>query len=770
MAGPADWGAVPLENPSPESAPSGPAAWGAVPLTEKPLFGTPEYVTQMAKKHGVDEDTVRSAAHSQYTGHGLSGVASTVGLGSLVPKAGAAISAAAAPLTGKGVQAPTFGERYGKESALQEELARDYEHDHPILSTASELGGAGLTGMGLVRAGAGPLIGVVGGGLAKQIGAGVAAGAGYSALDAKLRGEDTLPAAGVGAAVGAGGPAIGRLAGEVVPAVRNMLRGGRPPSTPQNTFRVGTTDVPIDSAAASGLNTAGQTGGSDLRDLSAIQDLQDARRGAQGAAAQRATASFDRLTDAGVEQAKDELRTMLDPNPSYAGQVRANDPYEAGTMARDAIQEAEQRQRQNYDQLYQRAAQIPGDIHAPFFNGITQRIQQDLSNRARPVIIDGRTTPIAAAMLEDIDRNIAQLRVPNMASPHGQPDPNTILGISMQGVEQMRKRLVSIGGSAGYANPGDLRAVSAVKDAFDQQIEDAIRQRLFTGQSDDALNAFRAARQAYSTHASLFTKQANDQGIGRMIQDITGRNGGAGSSPTEIANMLYGTSKIGASPKSRMLAERIREIVGENSPAWTAIKQGLFSRLVESPEGIADRGPKVIADRIFDFLNGSGASLSQTMFSPRERAMMQQYAQLMRQLQIPQAGANWSGTASGIRRLATHSLRTLMAVMGEHLMGPLGVVGGLSAHAAAGAIQERGAAGGVVRSLYMTPQQQQAERRLGEQLGRYGSTISQAIRTGVHPAAAIHGRQASDGNHYLPDPTRPGKYLRIDDRRDAGAA
>jgi hypothetical protein len=30
-----------------------------------------------------------------------------------------------------------------------------------------------------------------------------------------------------------------------------------------------------------------------------------------------------------------------------------------------------------------------------------------------------------------------------------------------------------------------------------------------------------------------------------------------------------------------------------------------------------------------------------------------------------------------------------------------------------------------------------------------------------HPGM-IGARQAPDGNHYLPDPSRPGKYLRVD--------
>ena len=87
--------------------------------------------------------------------------------------------------------------------------------------------------------------------------------------------------------------------------------------------------------------------------------------------------------------------------------------------------------------------------------------------------------------------------------------------------------------------------------------------------------------------------------------------------------------------------------------------------------------------------------------------------------------------------------------------------GGRIAHATGA----RNTAGRVARSIYMTPRQQQAESRLAEQMGRYGAVAAQAVRAGIHPIAATTGtRQAQDGEHYLPDPTRPGKFLRIDAR------
>ena len=66
-------------------------------------------------------------------------------------------------------------------------------------------------------------------------------------------------------------------------------------------------------------------------------------------------------------------------------------------------------------------------------------------------------------------------------------------------------------------------------------------------------------------------------------------------------------------------------------------------------------------------------------------------------------------------------------------------------------ITERSAA--VIRSKYARAIP--ARHALAE--GRRGI---EGLAAGFHPAA-IGARQASDGNHYLADPARPGKYLQV---------
>lgn len=760
MAGPADWGATPLEGES-----SGPAAWGATPLSERPLFGTDEYVKSMAKKHGIDEDTVRTAAHAQYSGHVLQGVAGTVGLGSLVPKAGAAISAAAAPVTGKGFQAGSFGERYGKERDLEQELARDYETDHPIMSTASELGGAALTGTGLVRAGAGPLIGAVEGGLGRQATISGLTNAAYGALDATLRGEEPTSEAALSGAIGLAGPVVGKVAGNAINATRNMIRPPGP-ATPENMILGATRPIRTSSGFASG-------------DIGAQREEQAGARGALGPEAQQSAQTmfgrpnepYSGMTGEDVLADRNAVAGLMDRTPGAGQGLRAQTPLEGSQGVIDAVTDAFHNSRRNYNQLYETASQIPGDIHASAFDRFTEGIQHDLSSRADPVIINRTITPVAAEMLQMIDQNISRLRVPNAAMPGGAPNPNSIVGINMQGVEQMRKMLVQVGKAATYNNPADQRAVSAVRKAFDDGIESALDRGLFTGQADAALDAFRDARQAYATHASLFKTQAGDQGIGRLIENITGQRGMTPASPNDVANWLYNSTKVGATQKARLLAQRIGDIVGRNSEAYVAMKQGLWSRLVEAPEGKLPDGPQKIYQRIFEFLNGSGATVAQELFTQQERVAMWNFARMMRQLTPLPGAVNYSGTAYALPMMVRHMFSHVLGAIGAGMLGPLGAVGHIAGYATGHQIGQRmvekSSAGRVTRSLFQSPATQRAEERLAQQWGQHGAVISRAVNAGTHPVAATAGRQAPDGHHYVPDPVRPGMYLRLDDGRGA---
>ena len=400
--------------------------------------------------------------------------------------------------------------------------------------------------------------------------------------------------------------------------------------------------------------------------LSAIQREQGALRGTSGPGAQTRAQAFADQQRTQLEAARDVVARGLDP---YGMQL-AESPQEAGTVASQGVQGAANQARVGVQQAYAQARSYPGEIHAGVFEGMGQGIKGDLTLTDNPVIIDDKLTPFASRMVDDLDDRISQLRVQNKADPFGQPNPENITGVNLTGVEQMRKRLSAFRRGAFANNAEDGRAAQAIIDAFDNRIDTAVNGGMFNG-DPAAVQAWNDARAAYSDYRGNFTAAKNDP-VGKLVEKITGRNGigpmSAGPAiPNDVADYLYGAAGTNPSSLNVGVANRVRDLLGEQSPEWTAVKQGLFRRLVEPGEGMTPWGPGRTAQRLNQFLNVDGREMAATMYSPNERAMLQNYADLLRRIEVPQAGANWSNTATFMARAVNGISGKLGTVVGAIL-------------------------------------------------------------------------------------------------------
>jgi len=114
------------------------------PFDVVPSFGSDEYVNSLAKRHGADPRYIRDLVESRTSAEGLAG---TPIAGAFVNQAGAGISALAQPLTGAGMSGGTLGERYRKNRDLENEIAADFEREHPYTTAAARVvGGLATTG------------------------------------------------------------------------------------------------------------------------------------------------------------------------------------------------------------------------------------------------------------------------------------------------------------------------------------------------------------------------------------------------------------------------------------------------------------------------------------------------------------------------------------------------------------------------------------------------------------------------------------------------
>jgi hypothetical protein len=156
-------------------------------------------------------------------------------IGGIASKINAAEDALLAPFSNplsKGAELPeeTFGGRYSH--AIDAGKAKDeaFHEQHPYIDTAAEIAG-GVAGTGAVGATArgAQALGLTGDTLAQLATRGAISGAAVNTTDAALQGDNPLTAGGVGAAVGAVSPVLGRAVNAVTRPVQNAVRGIRDP-------------------------------------------------------------------------------------------------------------------------------------------------------------------------------------------------------------------------------------------------------------------------------------------------------------------------------------------------------------------------------------------------------------------------------------------------------------------------------------------------------------------------------------------------------------
>jgi len=212
------------------------------------------------------------------------------------------------------------------------------------------------------------------------------------------------------------------------------------------------------------------------------------------------------------------------------------------------------------------------------------------------------------------------------------------------------------------SNPEDGRAASAIVDAFDSHIDRAVNGGMFNG-DPRAINAWNAARAAHSDYRSTFTAGKNDP-VGRVVEKIIGTKGNPAAIPNDVADFLYGSSGINPNSLNVAVAKRVKGILGDQSPEWAAVKQGLFSRIVETPPGVSDMGPGRIAQNVNKFLHGGGQELADALFNPVEKSLIRQYGELHRALEVPQAGAQWSNNLPWMKQILGKMSDGMTALLG----------------------------------------------------------------------------------------------------------
>lgn len=470
--------------------------------------------------------------------------------------------------------------------------------------------------------------------------------------------------------------------------------------------------------------------------------------GAMGESAQRVAQDFR----TGQRQAIADAATAIE-GAAGRGQTALERNQDAGQVVMDRVQDLAQAARNDYRGRYEAAFAQDGALDPAVFTGrtasvarpdparglpgastaadtyaapISQRITDALVSAPEPYIIDPVLTPAAHRALGTLD-NIDNLRLGSIGQP-GTGD--VVTGVNLRGVDQARRQLAAHARAAA-SNPADQRAMRGVIDQFDNQIQAAMENGMFSG-SDEALTALRDARQAYASYRRTFTQQGGRDDVGRVMDEIINRD----ATPEQIANRLYGGTQVGQNPTSVRVADRLRDVLGEQSPEWAAIRQGAWQRVL----GPMEQGPQRAAARIDAFLNRDGRSLAQRLFTDDERGHMQSLANVIRATVSRAGTANASQSGNRLAALMRKSLTAIGASLGatssHSLVGSgIGALAGRSAEGLGSAYQA-----GQARQLFAG----QVPVTIGERLRQVGRPV---VTTGQRRMAPI-------ARQYLPNQSR----------------
>lgn len=668
---------------------------GAPAPASGPLEKVPDAVLLRALGFGGEKEKQPVSANNvvRAAGEGIPIV------GGLLNKANAATNAVLAPVvepfltpSDKDIsrKGETLSERYRKSLAMQDQQSADFAQEHPVVDTAAKLTGGVASMVPLAASSvAAKALGMTGT-LPQMVTRGALSSAGIGAADAVVRGNDPVHEAEVSGVVGAALPVVGRGLGMAI----NKFRSAGP--RPNPTADVNGVEVPQWESVRTGDNAAGSaeqaalSGASGPEAQRIAQEAADARNAAMTQARDKFGRELAPATDPALGAAPDAAI----PTPHQAGEqvvtdaaqaaneqmrqqalrgiageasdfqtraalnprggptpVIADTAYDAAGLIGQTTQDAARRSNAARQANYRDLGQIPIEFAPAGFSrvGNSMRARLDAGDPAQRVRVND-TTPNTRNAIQLIEENF-QPRPLNAAErggdytvgPDGRPQMKPITGMDVEAVRQQLIPMIRDANNAARAPGGsaaDARGMRRLVDAFDDHVSELVRNGGVTGNGEAYLAQLARARAGHAQHRGMFSARGNGDTVGPIVERIIGKHPGQESTPDAIAQALYGQASAPGGAQTVQVAQRLRQIVGPDSAAWTAARQGLLSHILDAPAGTEALTPLVQAERIHSLLNSTKSrALAQVFFSPAERTQLLAHADRLRAL-APAGGNN----------------------------------------------------------------------------------------------------------------------------------
>lgn len=353
------------------------------------------------------------------------------------------------------------------------------------------------------------------------------------------------------------------------------------------------------------------------------------RQGLRGGGAESRMTRFDQDRGRLVEEAADRLTSRVS---------MGSDPQQAASMVRGGVRAAERSADEAVNAMYDIGTRA--ELSPDGFRGMLSEIRNTLR---RDTGIDV-TLPETKKLLDGMGSALKTFRDAPKAGGRLKP-------IHLDRLEQYRRRINTAIGAAD--NPSDKRQVTQIKRMWDDYLDRAVEQKLFSGDPQD-LADLKEARSAFRDYASKFRQNPVRGKSGRVVdQDPAGRfiERMIDANPTdeEIMNAVFGAADINSQTGVAMW-NRFSDILAETDPeAMMALKGAALRRLIKTTNFNGQpviSGSKTIT-AIQKAMEKSG-TLMRTIFPEDELQEIRRFASAVKRTQPDIAKSRQNPSGSGV--------------------------------------------------------------------------------------------------------------------------
>lgn len=248
------------------------------------------------------------------------------------------------------------------------------------------------------------------------------------------------------------------------------------------------------------------------------------------------------------------------------------------------IQEARRVARDARKDLYEQARELGGEIDPARLAELPDVMRSSLTD------FDVETMPIVQRRLTELEAIIADEKSPS---------------VSLDRLDRWRKRLNK--NRPKVTDTSQAAAIDLMKGQLDNYVDDLFDTDMISG-SPAAIAKWKEARQAHADYKARFFE---DKVIRKMWQQE--------ATPEELRKWVFGATITGAKKEAGATIGRIKQLIGEDSPEFRALRQ---DALLELMQPLLRETPDFVAfAKNYDALLLRNASLAKQLFPESETAL-----------------------------------------------------------------------------------------------------------------------------------------------------